>query len=117
MVVAVRNVRADQKFAEVRNPKHGPESADRLFENLLPMGNEQKTRLPLLVIEEPLEIKRRHDGLSCPGRRHNKISPMLVNEALGFEGIENPFLKGMRAKVEKDRRNSLPRPGVFESLA
>lgn len=82
MVVAGRNVRADQKFAEVRNPKHGPESADRLFENLLPVGNEQKARLPLLVIEEPLEIKRGYDGLSRSGRRHNQVSPMPVNEAL-----------------------------------
>ena len=117
MVEASRNVRANQKFTEVRNAKHGSKCAGGLFENLLPMCNEQEACLPLLVLEEPLEIKCCHNRLSRPGRRHNQIAPVPVDEALRFQRIENSFLKGMRANVEEYRRNSLARPRMFDSFS
>src|SRR4051812_33572654 len=113
MVKASCDMRAHQKLAEIWNTKHGPKCAGGLFENLFPMSNEQKTCLPLLGFEEPLEVKCRDNRFPRSSRRDYKITPVSVDEAFGFQSIENSFLKGMRTNVEKNRRNSLPGPRMF----
>src|SRR5438445_4090692 len=117
MIETGGNVRSNQKLTEIRYAKPGSEGADSLFENLLPMSNEQKARLPLLVFEEPLEVECCHNRLSRPSRRHYQIAPVSVNKAFGFQSIQDSLLKRMRANVEKYRRNSLPRPRVFDGLS
>src|ERR1043165_4296375 len=80
------------------------------------MSNEQKACLSLLFLEEALEIKCCYNRLSRPGRRHHQIAPVSVDQTLGFQSIENSFLKGMRAKVEKYRGNGLSRPCMSDGL-
>lgn len=96
MVEAARFVVCPNKqVAEVLVVENTPEAGDRLFENLLSMGNEKQVSrtaavIPLAVVAV---VEGRNDCLSGSGCSDYEVSLASMHLALRLELIEDSLLE------------------------
>ena len=80
------------------------------------MSDEQKARRRRGFTAKTGVVKGCHDSLSSSGGGNHQISKR-AGLSSGDEGIENAFLKCVRAYIKKDSRAAGSAPSVIDSLS
>ena len=106
MPVVLRVLAVDQQLAEIAAAQDVAKGAARLAQDLRTVGDEQEggVRRPAPLPPQALVIKRRYEGLTGTGRRHNKIAAAAVDGPLAVEVVQHLLLKRVRMHVYRGQR-------------
>ena len=91
---------AGKDLAEGRVLQHRTERRAALPEDLLPVGDEQKSKWAAGPANERGVIECRDHGLPSAGRGHDEVSMSVVSVSLHHEVLEHSTLVGVRDHVE-----------------
>ena len=73
MVESRRDVGPDEQLTKVGHAKDSTKSGNCLFQDLATVRDKEKTRSPLLALEESTKVKSGYDSLPGPGRCNYEI--------------------------------------------
>ena len=100
MLQAIGLKLADQQFTEVLVAQDIAKGCLCLLENFLPMGNEEKPGLLLLLLEEAFEVKGGDHRLAGAGGGYHQIAPAVVAYA-----VPAPVPQGFAPETDADARS------------
>ena len=92
MPPALRPRTADVELAEVRVIENFAVGAQRLFENLPAVRDEEQGRTLAGLLGQPAVVQGGDDGLARAGGGHDQVAVTVMDESFDLEGVQHVLL-------------------------